>query len=102
MERSKKYNDLLIESLKDPEEAIFYLNAVLQDCRTDEEESQKLLLLALQNVAIAQGGLAKLAKKTGLGRESLYKTLSRNGNPKISTLTTLVNALGFNLTISKR
>jgi DNA-binding phage protein len=38
--------------------------------------------MALRNVAEAQGGLGKLAKKAHVGRESLYKTLSKTGNPK--------------------
>jgi len=41
-----------------------------------------------------------LAQKTGLGRESLYKTLSKRGNPKLSTLTTIISALGFDLKVS--
>ena len=99
MARSKKFNDLLIESLKDKDEAIAYLNAILEDCKDGDEESQKLLLLALKNIAEAQGGVARLAKKTGLGRESLYKTLSSKGNPRLTTLTLLVSALGLNLMV---
>ncbi len=57
MECSKKYNDSLVGSLKDPEKMVTYCNAVLRYCRIHEEESQKLLLLALQNIAIAKGGL---------------------------------------------
>ena len=99
MARSKKFNDLLIESLKDKDEAIAYLNAILEDCKEGDEESQKLLLLALKNIAEAQGGVARLAKKTGLGRESLYKTLSSKGNPRLTTLTLLISALGLNLMV---
>ena len=99
MARSKKFNDLLIESLKDKDEAIAYLNAILEDCKDGDEESQKLLLLALKNIAEAQGGVARLAKKTGLGRESLYKTLSSKGNPRLTTLTLLISALGLNLMV---
>lgn len=97
MPRSKKYKDLLIESLKDPEEALAYLNAVLEELKADDEESQKMLLIALKNVAKAQGGIAKVASKTSLGRESLYKSLSTRGNPKFSTLTKIADALGFEL-----
>jgi len=98
MARSKNYQDLLIESLKDPKEALSYLNAILEECYDcDEKESQKLLLLALSNIAQAQGGIAKLSKKSGLGRESLYKTLSPTGNPKLTTLTTVIHAMGFDL-----
>lgn len=55
MKRSKNYHDLLIESLKDPREAMAYLNAALEDCKDGSEESQNILLVALRNVALAQG-----------------------------------------------
>lgn len=100
MTRSVKYNDLLLKSLKNPQEATAHLNAALQECKDGSAESQKILLMALKNVALAQGGIHTLAKKTGLGRESLYKTLSKKGNPKLTTLTSLINAMGFDLNIS--
>ncbi len=100
MARSKNYNDLLIESLKNHKEAMAYLNAALEECKDGSEESQKLLLIALKNVAQAQGGISELAERTGLGRESLYKTLSKKGNPKLTTLTALINAMGFDLKVS--
>ncbi len=97
MPRSRKYKELLIESLKDPKEALAYLNAILEEARDESEESQKLLLFALKDIAEAQGGITKLAEKTGLGRESLYKTLSSKGNPRLNTLTTLIHAMGFDI-----
>nr|NGX37276.1 hypothetical protein [Chlamydiota bacterium] len=56
--------------------------------------------IALRNVAEAHGGIGNLAKRTGMGRESLYKTLSQKGNPKWHTLVSLVIALGLNLRLS--
>lgn len=100
MNKSKNYNDLLIESLKKPREAVAYLNAALEECKDGSAESQKLLLIAFKNVALAQGGISNLATKTGLGRESLYKTLSKRGNPKLTTLTNLISAMGFDLKVS--
>ena len=71
-----------------------YFNAILEECKScDTEEAQKLLLLALKNITEAQGGVAKLAAATGLGRESLYKTLSPEGNPKLSTVIAVTQAL---------
>jgi probable addiction module antidote protein len=94
MPRSRDYRELLIQSLKDPQEAQAYFNAILEECKScDAEEAQKLLLLALKNITEAQGGIAKLAAATGLGRESLYKTLSPEGNPKLSTVITVTQAL---------
>lgn len=94
MARSKNRQSLLIDSLKNPKEAKAYLEAVLEACKEcDEEEAQKLILLAFKNLTEAQGGVSKLAIKTGLGRESLYKTLSAEGNPRLSTIISLTYAL---------
>jgi len=60
MARSKNYKDLLIESLKDPKEAVGYLNAILEDYKDNDEESQRVLLAALKDIAEAQGGIAEL------------------------------------------
>lgn len=70
-----------------------YIEAVL------EEDDPKLLLQALRNVAESQGGVAMMAKQSGLSRESLYRTLSKNGNPKISTLMAIMKALGLHLSV---
>ena len=100
MAKSKKYQGWLIEKLKDHDEAVAYLNDVLEESLKGDEESQNLFLLAIRNVAEAHGGMSKLAQKTHLGRESLYKTLSNKGNPKWHTLVSLIIALGLNLRLS--
>lgn len=100
MAKSKSYETILLKSLSNPKEALAYLNAALQECTDGSPESQKLLLMALKNVSLAHGSMQTLAQKTGLGRESLYKTLSKHGNPKLSTLTTIISALGFDLKVS--
>ena len=100
MARSKDFNEYLIEKLKDPKRALGYLNAVLEDCKDGSKESQELLLLALKAVAQAQGGMAEIAKRAALSRESLYKSLSKRGNPKLTTLTALVSAMGFEFKLS--
>lgn len=91
----KKYEDSLVESLKDPQEAAAYLNAHLEDNKTDSEE---LFLMALRDVAKAYG-VAEIAERAHLGRESLYKALSSNGNPKLATLRSLLKVMGLKLTI---
>jgi probable addiction module antidote protein len=53
----------------------------------------------LRDVAESQGGMAMMAQRTGLGRESLYKSLSENGNPKLSTLLEVIKALGLHLSV---
>lgn len=54
-------------------------------------------MLALRNVAEAQGGVAQLAKNAKSNRESLYKMLSEQGNPELKSLDLLLHALGFQL-----
>lgn len=100
MARNKKYQEWLIEKLKDHDEAVAYLNDALEESLKGDEESQYLFLVALRNVAEAQGGITNLAKKAHVGRESLYKTLSKKGNPKWHTLVSLVAALGLNVRLS--
>ncbi len=91
----KKYEESLTESLKDPQEAAAYLNTHLEDSGTDSEE---LFLMALRDVAKAYC-IADLAQKANLGRESLYKALSSDGNPKLATLISLLKAMGLRLSI---
>jgi probable addiction module antidote protein len=100
MTRSRKYQDFLLEQLQDHDFAVAYLNEALNESLKEDEESHKLFLLALRNVADAQGGIGALAKKANVGRESLYKTLSGTGNPKWHTLVSLVIALGLNLRLT--
>jgi probable addiction module antidote protein len=100
MARSRKYHDYLMEELQDHEKAVAYLNAALEESLKGDAESQHLFIMALRNVTEAQGGIGNLAKKTGMGRESLYKTLSETGNPKWHTLVSLVIALGLNLRLA--
>ena len=94
MKRDKAYQPDLIQSLRNPREAEEYLNAAL------EEDDPELFLLALRNVTEAQGGVAQLARKTKLNRESLYKMLSERGNPELRSLDTLLHALGFRLAVA--
>ena len=100
MAKSKNYQEWFLEKLKDHDEAVAYLNAALEESLKGDEESQHLFLVAIRNVAEAQGGVGNLAKKAGIGRESLYKTLSEKGNPKWHTLVSLVIALGLNLRLT--
>ncbi len=68
-------------------------------CGGDKSSQQADIKQAIQYVAIAKGGIAKLAEITGLNRESLYKTLSEQGNPHYDTLSMIVHGLGFRFAI---
>ncbi|BBI17212.1 DNA-binding protein [Neochlamydia sp. S13] len=97
MAKNKKYEDWLLEKLKDHDQAVAYLNDALEESLKSDEESQQLFLIAPRNVAEAQYGIGALAKKVQVGRESLYKTFSGIGNPKWHTLVSLCVARGLNL-----
>ncbi len=92
-----KFRNYLVEKLKDQEEAISYLKIALEEYEKDK--NSEAFLLALRTVAEARGGLTELAKKTNLNRQNLYRTLSSKGNPKLNTLETILNGLGFRLSI---
>ena len=94
MSRTKKHKDHLNEVLQDPELAAEYINVAA------EEEDAKYLLVAIRNVVDAQGGMTWLAKETGLNRESLYTTLSENGNPTLDGLDRILKALGVRLRVA--
>lgn len=97
MPRYRDYHEELIEYLKEHNEAVAYLNAAWEESLNGDEESQKLFLLALRNVAEAQGGLGTLAKKVHIRREQLYRILSPSGNPGLRIVRALLVALGVSL-----
>ncbi|HWS03909.1 MAG TPA: addiction module antidote protein [Gammaproteobacteria bacterium] len=90
---SAAYEEVLLEDLKDPTEAAAYLEAALEDA------DPSVFLLALRQVAQAQG-MANVARKAHVGRESLYKTLSENGNPELRTINRLLHAMGLRLSVT--
>lgn len=87
------YHTEHIQWLKDPENAAGYLNAVI------EEGDKDALLLALRNVAEAEGGMAAVAERAHVKRESLYRMLSTRGNPALSNLLTILHGMGLKMTI---
>ena len=90
----RNYQEKLLEDLQDPEEAQAYLNEALMD------EDPRIFLLALKNVHEAQGGeMTDLAKKTKLSRENLYRILSKKGNPKLTSIISLLDAVGLSLAV---
>ena len=92
---SISHDKALVEELRrDREFAAEYLKAALED--SDEPQ---VLLVVLRHVAEAKGGIAKIAKSAGVKRESLYRALSARGNPRLSTLTAVMKAVGLKLTV---
>jgi probable addiction module antidote protein len=92
---SISHDEAMIRELRDdPEFAAEYLRAALE-----EDDEPAVLLLALRHIAEARGGIAKVAKAAGIERESLYRALSRRGNPRLSTLAAVTKAVGLKLTV---
>jgi probable addiction module antidote protein len=79
------------EHLKSDQDMAAYLEAAL------EEGDAALFAAALGDVARAKG-MSDVARVTGLGRESLYKALSAEGNPEFATVLKVMKSLGFKLT----
>jgi probable addiction module antidote protein len=90
---SRNYQDSLIERLHDPKEAAAYLDAAL------EAGDRPAFLLAIRNVINTLGGMTKMAHKSGLNRENLYRVLSEQGNPELNSLEKLLKALGLRLAV---
>jgi probable addiction module antidote protein len=89
------HEEVMIKKLRArPSFAVEYLKAALEDT-----EYPHVLLAALRQITEARGGFAKIAKKAGIERESLYRALSPRGNPRFSTLLAVTKALGLNLTV---
>ena len=80
------------EYLKTEEDMVLYLEACMEEAGDDAAFIAK----ALGNIARAKG-MSQLAKDTGLGRESLYKALSGEGNPSFGTVLKVMRALGIKL-----
>lgn len=78
------------EYLESEEDMAAYLEAAL------EEGDASLVAAALGDIARAKG-MTQIASDTGLGRESLYKALSPEGNPEFATILKVVRSLGLSL-----
>lgn len=93
MTRNRSYKDDLLKALTDPIEAREYLNAALED------ENPEVFLLELRDVVEANSTISELARSTNRNRESLYKTLSAQGNPQLNSVRSILNNLGFKLAV---
>ena len=88
------HDDWLNEKLADPEFAAGYLNASIA------EGDQAAFMLALRQVAKARkGGVAGLARASGLGRVTLTRALSATGNPELRSLNAVLAASGLKLAV---
>ena len=90
MKAAVRFEKLLKDHLSEPEQAAKYLNACY-------EEGAGVFLQGLRDVVEAQGGMSRTARLAGLNRESLYRQLSRRGNPSLTSLNAVLTALRLRL-----
>jgi probable addiction module antidote protein len=80
------------DNINSKEEVYAYLEAALA------ENDLETLFDVIGAIARSKG-MSKISNDTGLSRESLYKSLSREGNPSFSTMTKVLDILGYELKI---
>lgn len=78
---------------RDPAFAADYLDSLLAD------GDQADLMLALRHMADAFGGVPKIAERAQLNPTTLYRTLSRSGNPELRSLSAILGAMGLRIAI---
>ena len=95
MKAARPHDATVVDMLRaDPGFATVYLAAALEEA--DMPGGQSALLAALRQIAEAQG-MASVAERAGIPRESVYRALSPRGNPTLKTLLALLNATGLRL-----
>jgi len=99
LKHTTSFKEELIKDLTDPEFAQHYLEAALQDYEKDGDTES--LLLALRDVAEAQGGIGKLAKRTNVSRQLLYDVLASKHNPRLDNLLDILSGLGFRIRLER-
>lgn len=83
------------DHLKTEEDIVNYLEAAFED------GDPSLIQAAIGDIARARG-MTDIAKNTGLGRESLYKSLNRRGNPSFATVLKVIKILGLSLRLKRQ
>ncbi|MGA2091103.1 MAG: addiction module antidote protein [Endomicrobiales bacterium] len=92
-------NDVEIEYFeKHPKEIKQYLEVALEEYQKDGNE--KVFLASLAVIAKVKGRFSKVSKETGLNREHLYRALSKEGDPKFSTVMQVLHSLGLSLKVA--
>lgn len=97
MRKLRNFKDTILEDLTDPQYAQTYLSVALEEYEKDKDVSS--FLTALRDVTEAMGGITKLAEKTHLNRQSLYKSLSSKGDPRLNTVEAVLHGLGYRLCV---
>jgi probable addiction module antidote protein len=79
----------------DPDYAVELLNAIFED--GDQAE----LLIVLRQMAEAFGGMQVVAEKAQLNATQIYRTLSAEGNPELTSISAILRAMGMRLAVER-
>jgi probable addiction module antidote protein len=95
--KHRDYEEGLLEALKNPEEALGYLNAALED------KDPRVFLLALMDVLKAQNiDISAFAQESMISRQNIYRMLSQKGNPRWNNLTSIIDSMGWKVQITAK
>ena len=90
--RDASFDDYIVKTMKDPAEAAAYIEAAI------ELDDPAALLVALRQVAKAHG-MAEVARRADVGDKVLFKALSADGNPTLTTIHKVLQAVGLRLSV---
>jgi probable addiction module antidote protein len=94
--RDRTHDEAMAELFQeDPAYAVELLNSILEDGEHGE------LLIALRQMTKAFGGVQSVAEKANLNATQLYRTLSEEGNPALSSLAAILKAMGLRLAVER-
>lgn len=93
----RNHHEFVLEELKAPGAISAYLEIALEDYEKDGDIGS--FIMAIRTIAEAKGGINVLAEKLGKPRQTLYKALSLNGNPRLDTIMAIIKALGYHFTL---
>ena len=90
----RSHDEAVVEMLRNgPGVVVQYVRTAFDEL--DEEGGESAFLMALRQVVEAQGGMAGVAERAKVSRESLYRALSPKGNPTLRTMTAVIKATGI-------
>jgi probable addiction module antidote protein len=94
--KDRAHDDSMAEMFEvDPAYAVELLNSILEDGEQGE------LLIVLRQMAKAFGGVQAIAEKASLNPTQIYRMLSEEGNPALSSLTAILKAMGLRLAVER-
>ena len=100
LKNTTSFKENLLKALQDPEEAQAYLEAAFLAYEADGNTDA--LLLAMGDVAEAQGGMGQLAKRTAVSREHWYDILAGKQTPRLDHWLSILSALGFRMRLERQ